>query len=121
QVNIANTNITLANSLTANGQAQTQKVRITCGDVVLKEGTDYTLANNVAKDAGTYTMTVKGKGQYVGSVQVNYTIANAVTPTPEKKKDVHTGEQTNVGFFAALAAALAAMAAIIAFLNKKRA
>ncbi|MBQ0064313.1 MAG: hypothetical protein KBT48_01005, partial [Firmicutes bacterium] len=112
----------LANSLTANGQAQTQKVRITCGDVVLKEGTDYTLTNNVAKDAGTYTMTVTGKGQYVGSVQVNYTIAKAVTPAPEKNKDVHTGEQTNVGFFAALAAAaLAAMAAIIALLNKKRA
>ena len=43
----------------------------------LTEGKDYTLTNNTAKDAGTYTLTLTGLGNYTGTLSVPFTIAKA--------------------------------------------
>ena len=48
------------------------------GDKALVEGVDYELTySGNATDAGTVTVTVIGKGDYAGSIDVAYTIAPA--------------------------------------------
>ena len=44
---------------------------------VLQEGTDYTVTNNTGKAAGTYTLTITGKGNYTGTLKVSFPIAKA--------------------------------------------
>ncbi|MBQ1530922.1 MAG: hypothetical protein IIZ57_02155, partial [Solobacterium sp.] len=50
------------------------EVTVTAGDTVLTEGTDYTLSYANNKKAGTGTVTVKGKGNYSGSLKQTFTI-----------------------------------------------
>ena len=57
------------------GKAQQQKPVVKDGDKVLVEGVDYELTySGNATDAGTVTVTVTGKGDYAGSVDVAYRI-----------------------------------------------
>lgn len=48
----------------------------------LKEGTDYTAkwSNEKSKDAGTYTITITGKGGYTGTTKAAYKITKAANP-----------------------------------------
>ena len=50
------------------------------GEELLTEGTDYTAewSDDSSKDAGSYTVTLTGKGNYVGTTQAEYTIDKAV-------------------------------------------
>ena len=63
-------------SVSYNGEVQTPVVTIKDGDNVLVAGTDYTviLPENGCKDAGNYTVTVKGKGKYYGTKTGTFTI-----------------------------------------------
>ena len=58
-----------------NGASQQQKPVVKDGETTLSEGTDYELSYSAdTTNAGTVTVTVKGKGNYEGSVDVTYQI-----------------------------------------------
>ena len=64
--------------VTYNGESQQQKPVVKDGEKVLAEGVDYELTySGNTTDAGTVTVTVTGKGNYAGSVDVTYLIAPA--------------------------------------------
>ena len=68
--------VTLGSSLTYNGAEQTQTVTsVKVGSRTLEEGTDYTVSGNKKTDAGTYTLTITGKGNYTGTAAKQFTIA----------------------------------------------
>ena len=56
----------------------------------LTEGTDYTLtwSNGVSKKAGTYTITIKGIGNYTGKTKASYTIERADNPMSVRAKRI---------------------------------
>ena len=65
--------------VTYNGESQQQKPVVKDGEKVLVEGVDYELTySENTTDAGSVTVTVIGKGNYAGSVDVAYLI----TPAP---------------------------------------
>lgn len=73
---IANASVSYSpGSFTYNGDACTPQVTVRMGSTTLRRDTDYYLsyANNV--NAGTATLTVAGKGDYVGTVTRTYPIA----------------------------------------------
>ena len=80
--------ITLASgTLTYNGSTQTKQVAsVVLDGKTLVEGVDYTVSGNTGKNAGNYTLTVTGVGDYEGSVTKLWSIAKAtgsisVSPT----------------------------------------
>ena len=83
---ISSATVTLnQSSFTYNGQSQRPTVTVTLGDKTLTEGTHYTVTySGDGINAGTYTVTVTGKGSYTGEAtnKPSYTIAQAtVTPS----------------------------------------
>ncbi len=76
--------------LTYNGQIQKPTVKLTIGQVVLVEGTDYDLefANPSSINAGRYKLTITGKGNFSGKVNEQYVIdPKKITPTVKLTKD----------------------------------
>lgn len=66
-----------ATTFTYNGSPQAPTVKaVTLGTETLKEGRDYVIseANTASKDAGTYTITISGRGSFTGSASASYTI-----------------------------------------------
>ena len=76
------------------GKAQQQKPVVKDGDKALAEGVDYELTySGNATDAGTVTVTVTGKGDYAGSVDVAYQITPApLTVATESANKVYNGK-----------------------------
>lgn len=75
---LSSAKVTLGAALTYTGKDQTQTVKsVTLGGKTLTEDTDYTVTNNTGKDAGTYTLTITGKGNYTGTLKVSFPIAKA--------------------------------------------
>ncbi|WP_456035461.1 MBG domain-containing protein [Senegalimassilia anaerobia] len=81
------------------GKAQQQKPVVKDGDKALAEGVDYELIySGNATDAGTVTVTVTGKGDYAGSVDVAYQITPApLTVVTESANKVYDGKPLTVG------------------------
>ncbi|MBO7674192.1 MAG: hypothetical protein J6S63_04210 [Atopobiaceae bacterium] len=75
-VNIGTATITVP-SYTYTGKSQTANPTVKIGTTVLKAGTDYAVAGNVATKAGSYTMTITGKGRYGGAKNAGFKIAKA--------------------------------------------
>ena len=73
-----NTTITLGDSLTYDGTDQTQSITSIFVDDLELDEDDYDVAGNVNMDAGTYSLTITGKGNYTGSVTKEWTIAPAL-------------------------------------------
>lgn len=80
--------ITLASgTLTYNGSSQTKKVSsVVLNGKTLAEGTDYTVSGNTGINAGSYTLTITGIGDYEGTATAAWSIAKAtgkisVSPT----------------------------------------
>lgn len=69
QVEIAN-----ANDLVYTGNPLTAAVKVTYNGTELTEGQDYKVSSNTGTDAGTYTLTITGQGNYEGSVDKTFTI-----------------------------------------------
>ena len=98
QITTETAQITLAGQLTENGQEQTQKVTVVVDGVTLTEGVDYTLTGNKATLAGDYMLTVTGMGNYEGSVNVAYTIAEKPAVTdPDTPAEPGAGEKPSGG------------------------
>ncbi len=77
-----------------NGSEQAQKPSVKDGETELVEGVDYDLTySEDLTNAGTVTVTVTGKGNYAGSVDVTYQITPAAltVSTPSASK-VYDGE-----------------------------
>ena len=85
--------------VTYNGESQQQKPVVKDGDKVLVEGVDYELTySGNATDAGTVTVTVTGKGDYAGSVDVAYRITPApLTVVTESANKVYDGKPLTAG------------------------
>ncbi|MCR5602989.1 MAG: Ig-like domain-containing protein, partial [Lachnospiraceae bacterium] len=83
-IDISGATVTLGNSLTYNGQIQSQTVsRVTVNGTDLSSS-DYTVSNSTGKNAGNYTLTVTARtgSAYTGSVTKGFTIGKkAVNPT----------------------------------------
>ena len=85
---ISTVNVTLSDTaFTYNAKAQKPTVTLTNGNV-LKEGVDYTLgwSSDSPVNAGTYTVTVTGCGNYTGTVQKTFEIKKAANPLAIKAK-----------------------------------
>lgn len=67
--------ITNANALVYTGNPLTAAVKVAYNGTELTEGQDYTVSSNTGTDAGTYTLTITGQGNYGGSVEKVFTIA----------------------------------------------
>lgn len=66
--------ITNANALVYTGDPLTAVVKVTYKGTELTEGKDYTVSSNTGTNAGTYTLTITGQGNYEGSVDKTFTI-----------------------------------------------
>ena len=69
---IENAKINLGDSLTYNFEEQTQTVASVTVDGL---NATYTVTGNTGKDAGDYTLTVKGEGNFIGTQTAKWTIA----------------------------------------------
>ncbi len=76
------------------GTSQAQKPAVNDGDKLLVEGTDYDLTfSDDTTNVGVVTVTVTGKGNYAGSVDVNYRITPAtLTVTTPSASRVYNGQ-----------------------------
>ena len=85
--------------VTYNGESQQQKPVVKDGEKVLAEGVDYELTySGNTTDAGTVTVTVTGKGNYAGSVDVTYQITPApLTVVTESANKVYDGKPLIAG------------------------
>ena len=93
---ISGASIELGASLTYTGEELTQTVsRVTVGETVLTADSDYTVTGNTGTNAGNYTLTITGKGNYNGTVTKQWSIAKAeptVTVVPDAVQNlVYTG------------------------------
>ena len=93
--------ITLGDALTYTGESQTQTVaKVTSGDYTYTAA-DYDISDNVQTNAGEYTLTLTGKGNFTGTMGAYYTIKKA-TPQlsdfdiPELTAMDYTGEVITV-------------------------
>ena len=76
--NLSSAKVTLGTALTYTGKDQTQTVKsVILNGQALTEDMDYTVTNNTGKNAGTYTLTITGKGNYTGTLKVSFPIAKA--------------------------------------------
>lgn len=72
--------ISYKTSLVYSGASLTPAVTVKYGTVTLKKNTDYTVTYSNNKNAGTATITVKGKGIYGGSVNKTFKITRKAIP-----------------------------------------
>lgn len=88
KTSVANATVTLGSALTYNGSEQTKSVSsVKIGSTTLTVSTDYEIVGNTGKDAGTYTMRIKGVGSYCGYIDEQWTIGKAsgsVTASPDE-------------------------------------
>ncbi len=78
------------------GKAITQTPTVKLGSKTLKKGTDYTISFKNNKAVGTATVTIKGKGNYTGSIKKTFKITKASVAkakvTGVSKKYKYTGK-----------------------------
>lgn len=76
---ISGASIVLGASLTYTGEELTQTVAGVSVDGVNLDPQDYAVTNNKATDAGTYTLTITGTGNYTGTATKQWSIAEAAS------------------------------------------
>ena len=78
--------VKLNGSFTYNGSEQTQQVTVT-------EGITYEVSGNQATNAGNYELTVKGTGNYTGTVTLVWTVAKLNLTITADDKVIYIGEK----------------------------
>ena len=73
------------------GKAKKPAVTLKVGGKTLKKGTDYTVAYKNNKNVGTATVTIKGKGNYTGTITKTFRI-NPAKPTISKATSPKKGK-----------------------------
>ena len=80
RTDISTCTVTLSpTSYTYNGSAKKPTVTVKNGSTALKSGTDYTVVYKNNINAGTATITVTGKGNYIGTNSKTFTIKKAAS------------------------------------------
>lgn len=77
---IAGAQIVLGDALIYNGSEQTQSISSVTVDGLTLKTTDYDISGNTATNAGDYTLTITGKGNFSGDVTKAYSVAKASAP-----------------------------------------
>ncbi|MBQ4467433.1 MAG: FMN-binding protein [Firmicutes bacterium] len=88
KIDLTGAKVTLSKtSYTFNNKVQKPTIK-TIGGKTLKEGTDYkaTWSNKSSKNAGKYTVTIKGIGKYTGETKATYQIKKAANTLTVKTK-----------------------------------
>jgi len=68
------TTISKGAQLVYNTNEQTQEITVKVGETTTLTDEDYTVAGNTATDAGSYTLTITGQGNYTGTATLDYTV-----------------------------------------------
>ena len=77
RISISKASVTLSTSTYAyDGKAKTPSVNVKVNGKTLKKDTDYTVSYSNNTKVGTAKVTIKGKGNYTGSVSKTYSIKN---------------------------------------------
>ena len=77
KISISKASVTLSTSIYAyDGKAKKPGVTVKLNGKTLKNGTDYTVSYSNNTKVGTAKVTIKGKGNYTGSVSKTYSIKN---------------------------------------------
>lgn len=85
-----------ATDLTYTGSQQSPTVTVKYGTITLEENTDYTLSGNTGTGAGTYTLTITGKGNFDGTTSKTWNITKApITPVVSIANTAVYGETLN--------------------------
>ena len=71
----SNTVISDIKAVSYTGSEIKPAITVSCGEEKLKAGTDYTVSYQNHVKAGTATLTINGKGYYMGSLQKTFTIS----------------------------------------------
>jgi hypothetical protein len=91
QKDITGATVTLGDELTYTGEEQTQTVTgVSVGDTAV---TTYDVSGNAQTNAGTYTLTVTGTGNFTGSATAEFTIKKAAK-APDAPASALTPEHT---------------------------
>ena len=91
---ISGATVTLGDALTFNGSAQTQSItNVTVGGLTVT----YDVTENTGTNAGDYTLTITGNGNFTGSVASSWSIAKAAAPAVKQREEqhLHTSAATN--------------------------
>lgn len=75
---LSNATVSTIGTQAYTGSAVTPQVTVKDGDKTLVKGTDYTVTYSNNTNVGTATVTITGKGNYSGSVQTTFGIANKI-------------------------------------------
>ena len=67
---------------TYNGDKQSPTLKVSLGGKTLRENTDYTVVVTPHTDAGSYTLTVNGMGNYTGTATGNWSITPKTVTNP---------------------------------------
>ena len=97
-MDINNTIVEKLSTYTYTGSAIKPLPTVKNGNVTLNSGTDYTLSYQNNKNAGTATITIKGKGNYTGTKKVTFKINKApqsVTATAAASP-IYAGKSTTI-------------------------
>ena len=93
---VAKATVSGLSSKSYTGKAITQTPTVKLGSKTLKKGTDYTLSFKNNKAVGNATVTIKGKGNYTGSIKKTFKITKASVArakvTGVSKKYKYTGK-----------------------------
>ena len=95
---IADADVTFASpSFVYDGTTHEPEATVVLGGATLTAGTDYTVAYADNTDAGTATVTVTGKGNYVGETTATFTIAKAKPVIAAGNKTVVATKSVKLG------------------------
>lgn len=104
QIDLSGASVTTSD-LTYNGNEQYVKITVTLNGKTLVEGEDYDLEGNFsATEVGKYVVTIRGIGEYCGSVDATYSVLsgnsgtvgdNTDTGSDTSKDDLSTGSDTS--------------------------
>lgn len=88
-----------------NNKAQTPNVTVKDGKTTLKKGTDYTVTYSKNKAIGTAKVTIKGKGNYTGTITKTFkivpktpTLKTVTSPKTKQLKATWTKDKTVTGY-----------------------
>jgi LPXTG-motif cell wall-anchored protein len=86
---ITEADVKLNGALTYNGKEQTQQITVT-------DGITYEVTGNKATKAGKYELTVKGTGNYAGTITLDWEVAKATVTITADNKVIYIGEDIPV-------------------------
>lgn len=84
KADLSNATVEVTNP-TYNGDKQSPTLKVSLGGKTLRENTDYTVVVTPQIDAGSYTLTINGTGNYTGTATSNWKITPKTVTNPTIK------------------------------------